>query len=470
VTDVGIRAPASELDYQQAAAALRRRHRRPWSGSQWLLSCDLLLAALAAVVVSATRPIAPPLVVVLLLGCWGGCLTLAQASETSLVHSWGPELGRVVRAGCAFALAGSAVSMVPGASVTTGQAFAAAAVCSAMSCAVRVAAQMTRSGGGRVLVVGDAAERGHVVAALQRRAGPALDVVTVCLESHAGAVPSGEVAVPLHDVPAYAREIGAHSVVAVPSPGLDPFGLRRLQWVLEGAHLPCFVGTGLMGVASARLATADVGGLPLVRVRAAKRSGPAWVLVDWTGRCLAAVALIALLPILLVLAIAIRHESPGSAVFRQTRVGQDGRLFTIFKLRTMAADPLPEMPSLENDCDGVLFKMRGDPRITRLGRWLRKYSLDELPQLANVVLGQMRLVGPRPALPDEVAEYAEDDRRRLAMRPGITGLWQVSGRSDLTWDETVRLDLHYVDNWSPWLDLVILFRTLRAVLGHRGAY
>jgi lipopolysaccharide/colanic/teichoic acid biosynthesis glycosyltransferase len=114
--------------------------------------------------------------------------------------------------------------------------------------------------------------------------------------------------------------------------------------------------------------------------------------------------------------------------------------------------------------------MRVDPRITPLGRWLRRYSLDELPQLANVVLGQMRLVGPRPALPEEVAEYADDDRRRLAVPPGITGLWQVSGRSDLSWEESVRLDLHYVDNWSPWLDLVILCRTVRAVLAHRGAY
>jgi exopolysaccharide biosynthesis polyprenyl glycosylphosphotransferase len=319
-----------------------------------------------------------------------------------------------------------------------------------------------------VLVVGDAAERRHAVAALERRTGPALDVVEVCLEDDAGAAPDGEIAVPLRDVPAYAQRVGAHSVVAVPGSRLDPLGLRRLQWLLEGERLPCFVWTGLLGVAAARLATADVGGVPLVRVHAAKRSGLAWVLVDWSGRCLAALALILLLPVLLLLAIAIRRGSPGPAIYRQTRVGQDGRLFTIFKLRTMAGPP-PDT-TLENDFDGVLFKMRRDPRITPLGCWLRKYSLDELPQLANVVLGQMRLVGPRPALPDEVAEYAEDDRRRLAVRPGITGLWQVSGRSDLTWEETVRLDLHYVDNWSPFLDLRILIRTVRAVVGHRGAY
>jgi exopolysaccharide biosynthesis polyprenyl glycosylphosphotransferase len=469
LTDVGIRAPASGLDYQHAAA-LRRSERLPSGGSQRLLLRDLLLASAAAVVVSATWPIAPLPVVVLLLGCWGVCLTLARASETTIVSTWGQELTRVVRAGCAFALAGSALSIIPSASLTTGQVFAVAAACTALSCAVRGTAVLRRSGRGRVLVVGDAAERGHVVAALRRRAGPALEVVSVRLESGAEAVPPGEIAVPLQSVPTYARQIGAHSVVAVPGRCLDPVGLRRLQWSLEGARLPCFVGTGLLGVASARIAAADVGGLPLVRVRAAKRSGPAWALVDWTGRCLATVALIGLLPLLLVLAIAIRRESKGPAVFRQTRVGKDGRTFTMFKLRTMVVEQQSDMASLANDCDGVLFKMRGDPRITPLGRWLRKYSLDELPQLANVVLGQMRLVGPRPGLPAEVAEYSDDDRRRLAVPPGITGLWQVSGRSDLSWEESVRLDLHYVDNWSLWLDLVILCRTARAVLGHRGAY
>jgi exopolysaccharide biosynthesis polyprenyl glycosylphosphotransferase len=422
-----------------------------------------------AVAVSAVWPIAPPHVVVLVLGCWGVCLGLARASEPSLVGSRAQDLVRVLRAGGMFALGGSALSIVPGVSLTTGQAFATAATFSALACAARAAVVMWPSSGGRVLVVGDAAERRYAVMALERRVGRALEVVPVCLESDAGAAPPGEVSVPLGDVPGYARRIGAHSVVVMPGSRLDPVGLRRLQWLLEGAGLPCFVGTGLLGVAPTRLDTADVGGVPLVRVHPANRSGLAWVLVDWTGRCLAAVALMLLLPVLVLLAVAIRRGSPGPAIYRQARVGQDGRIFTMFKLRTMVAGPHLDAP-LENDCDGVLFKMRRDPRITPLGCWLRKYSLDELPQLANVVLGHMRLVGPRPALPDEVAEYTEDARRRLAVRPGITGLWQVSGRSDLTWEETVRLDLHYVDNWSPWLDLLILCRTLRAVLGHRGAY
>jgi lipopolysaccharide/colanic/teichoic acid biosynthesis glycosyltransferase len=213
----------------------------------------------------------------------------------------------------------------------------------------------------------------------------------------------------------------------------------------------------------------DVASVPLIRTDGVRRSGPAWVLTGWAGRLLTALALVVLAPLLAVLVVAIRRESPGPAVFRQTRVGRHGHPFTILKLRTMVSEPSADT-ELVNECDGVLFKMRADPRVTRLGCRLRKYSLDELPQLVNVVRGQMRLVGPRPALPEEVAAYTEDERRRLVTPPGITGLWQVSGRSDLSWEETVRLDLLYVDNWSPAQDLLIIFRTFRAVLGHRGAY
>jgi lipopolysaccharide/colanic/teichoic acid biosynthesis glycosyltransferase len=165
----------------------------------------------------------------------------------------------------------------------------------------------------------------------------------------------------------------------------------------------------------------------------------------------------------------VRLTSPGPAFFRQTRVGRDGREFQIWKLRTMfvGADTAPVDG---NDADGILFKLRRDPRVTPLGHFLRRWSLDELPQLWNVVRGSMSLVGPRPPLPREVAQYGDDVRRRLLVTPGLTGLWQVSGRSDLAWDEAVRLDLQYVENWSLSLDLVVLLRTMTAVLRRRGAY
>jgi len=169
---------------------------------------------------------------------------------------------------------------------------------------------------------------------------------------------------------------------------------------------------------------------------------------------------------------AIRLSSKGPALFRQTRVGVDGREFTMLKFRSMVVDAEARREDLLglSDGNGVLFKMRDDPRVTKVGKVIRRFSVDELPQLINVVRGDMSLVGPRPPLPEEVAGYSSDATRRLRVRPGVTGLWQVSGRSDLSWEESLRLDLRYVDNWSMALDLSILWRTWRAVVQGAGAY
>jgi lipopolysaccharide/colanic/teichoic acid biosynthesis glycosyltransferase len=175
---------------------------------------------------------------------------------------------------------------------------------------------------------------------------------------------------------------------------------------------------------------------------------------------------------MLVLAICVRLSDRGPALFKQTRVGKNGRSFKIYKFRTMVIDAERRLAELRemNESDGVLFKMRRDPRVTPVGARLRKWSLDELPQLFNVLLGEMSLVGPRPPLPDEAALYADHVRRRLVVKPGLTGLWQVSGRSDLTWEESVRLDLRYVENWSLALDLQILWKTVFVLIRGRGAY
>jgi lipopolysaccharide/colanic/teichoic acid biosynthesis glycosyltransferase len=208
----------------------------------------------------------------------------------------------------------------------------------------------------------------------------------------------------------------------------------------------------------------------VTEVLAAHKSGaPGVAKVVWE-RMAAALALAFLSPVLLGLMLLVRLDSAGPALFRQVRVGRDGRHFTMLKLRTMRTDAESVRAQVDNEVDQVLFKNRQDPRITRIGRILRRYSLDELPQLVNVVRGDMSLVGPRPALPSEVAAYDHDPLRRLVVRPGLTGLWQISGRSDLSWRESVRLDLDYVDNWSLPRDLTIIGRTLHAVLGHRGAY
>jgi len=189
-------------------------------------------------------------------------------------------------------------------------------------------------------------------------------------------------------------------------------------------------------------------------------------------RTLGAAILLAVSPVIVAAAIAVRVTSRGPAFFHQRRIGVDGREFTMWKLRSMYTDAEERRAALlgDSDRDGLMFKMHDDPRITAIGRLLRRYSVDELPQLWNVVRGDMSLVGPRPPLPQEVDEYHDAVYRRLRVRPGLTGLWQVSGRADLSWDESVRLDLRYVDNWSVAMDLMILWKTGRAVFGGSGAY
>jgi exopolysaccharide biosynthesis polyprenyl glycosylphosphotransferase len=183
-------------------------------------------------------------------------------------------------------------------------------------------------------------------------------------------------------------------------------------------------------------------------------------------------AILLLLPVLLVIGLAVRLDSPGPAIFRQERVGRNGSTFTMLKFRSMAIDAEERLAALraQNEGAGLLFKMKDDPRVTRVGRFIRKYSLDELPQLWNVLVGDMSLVGPRPPLRREVDGYESHVHRRLYIKPGLTGMWQVNGRSDLSWDESVRLDLYYVENWSLTGDLVILWRTARVLLHPTGAY
>ena len=247
--------------------------------------------------------------------------------------------------------------------------------------------------------------------------------------------------------------------------------LRRIMWALERLSVQAIVVPSLTDVSSQRLKVRPVAGLPLVHLgspRALHASRWAKRAFDVVGgTCL----LVALTPLIVVTALAIKLHDGGPVLFRQIRVGRDGNPFGCLKFRSMVVDAERRLAELmaDHERSSVLFKMVHDPRVTRPGRWIRRFSLDELPQLWNVVRGQMSLVGPRPPLPDEVARYEDDMNRRLRVRPGMTGLWQVSGRSDLSWDETVRLDLYYVDNWSMMQDLAILARTLSAPSSARAA-
>lgn len=264
----------------------------------------------------------------------------------------------------------------------------------------------------------------------------------------------------------------ADGVAVLPCPELDGASLRRLGWGLEQTAAHLYVAPALMEVAGPRISIHPVCGLPLLHLERPELAGIRRLAKASFDRVVAMTALLALLPLFAVVGTAVRLESRGPVLFRQLRVGKDGRLFTMYKLRTMVAGADERVTELKDrDAgNGVLFKVRQDPRVTRLGRFLRRYSIDELPQFINVLRGDMSLVGPRPPLPREVEQYGDDMHRRFLVRPGLTGLWQINGRSDLDWDESVRLDLRYVENWSFAFDCMILWKTAGAVLRGRGAY
>jgi len=263
----------------------------------------------------------------------------------------------------------------------------------------------------------------------------------------------------------------ADTILFAPGGEMDPQQTRRLGWAMEDSDLSLMVSASLVEVAGPRLSVEPVESLSFVRVDMPKFSGTAVVLKAITDVVGSSLLLILLGLPMLVIAVLIRRGSPGPAIFKQERVGLDGRTFMCWKFRTMYEDAdarRAELRAAQGD-DGATFKMVDDPRVTRIGRLLRRFSMDELPQLINVWRGDMSLVGPRPHPLDDVERYDDLAVRRLRARPGMTGLWQVRGRSDLSWEESVRLDLYYVENWSLSMDFVIMASTVSAVVGGRGA-
>ncbi|WFF01106.1 sugar transferase [Micromonospora sp. WMMD964] len=329
----------------------------------------------------------------------------------------------------------------------------------------------------KVLVVGDTAHVLELVHTLRREPYAGYQVVGACIPDALLAPVAqrlGDVPVvgSFRGIPEAATAIGADTVAVTASGELTATRLRRLGWQLEGTGVDLVVAPALTDVAGPRIHTRPVAGLPLIHVEAPEFRGARKLVKGFVDRSVSSLALALLLPLISFVALAIKLDSRGPVLFRQVRVGQGGREFDVFKFRTMVvnADAMLAELTARNETDGLMFKMRQDPRVTRVGRVLRKWSLDELPQLVNVLLGQMSLVGPRPPLPSEVARYDGDVARRLLVKPGMTGLWQVSGRSDLSWEDGIRLDLYYVENWSLAADLTILWKTFGAVLNGRGAY
>jgi exopolysaccharide biosynthesis polyprenyl glycosylphosphotransferase len=327
----------------------------------------------------------------------------------------------------------------------------------------------------RVLLVGDRVAIAHATARWVRseRVQP---VAALLVEPDLDQTPTEIMGLPvvadLSAAPMLVNRFGVDLVVMSPSPGVTSIDLRRLAWRLEDTR----AGLGVMGildsVAPHRITPGLMEGATVNDVRVPRPSLTTAVIKAAFDRLAAAVLLLIVSPVLAAMCIAVRLDSPGKALFTQTRVGRYGRHFKVYKMRTMVQDAESVKLALadQNEYDGILFKMKADPRITRVGALLRKTSLDELPQLFNVLRGEMSLVGPRPSLPTEVEAMDHDTLRRLVVKPGITGLWQVSGRSDLSWAEASALDTYYADNWSLTGDLSILSRTVGAVVGAKGAY
>ncbi|HKH24673.1 MAG TPA: sugar transferase [Acidimicrobiales bacterium] len=274
----------------------------------------------------------------------------------------------------------------------------------------------------------------------------------------------------IDDIAAALARCGADSV-AITDESL-PVDLPTLAEAVDRAGASLLVAPAIADVAGPRTVVQPVAGLPLLHVKQPAFAGPQRLVKAVIDRSVGALGLMLLMPVIVGVAVAIKIDDPGPVFFKQVRVGRDGRRFTMVKFRTMVVDAEKLLAHLEehNETGGVLFKIREDPRITRVGRRLRRYSIDEIPQLWNLLKGEMSLVGPRPPLPSEVELYEHHVNRRLMVKPGLTGLWQVSGRSDLSWDEAVRLDLYYVDHWSPTMDVMIVLKTFSAVTRAAGAY
>jgi exopolysaccharide biosynthesis polyprenyl glycosylphosphotransferase len=273
------------------------------------------------------------------------------------------------------------------------------------------------------------------------------------------------------DIVAIVQDSRAETVV-IASSAFDHDVLARMIAELRSLDVDVHVSSGLFEVLTSRVLVTEVAGVPLITIRGVSLSRGSLLAKRIFDVAVASFIAVIGLPVWLLLVLSVKLSSPGPILYAQERVGRDGTRFAMLKFRSMYLDSDSRLDELceENEASGPLFKMKDDPRITPVGKWLRRYSLDEIPQLLNVLGGTMSLVGPRPPLPCEVEEYSSHHWRRLEVVPGMTGLWQVSGRSSLTFDEMVRLDVFYIENWSLALDISLIFRTIPAVLLARGAY
>ena len=332
-----------------------------------------------------------------------------------------------------------------------------------------------------VLAMGDRPGVSHLANELIRNPRDGYVVVGVCIPGY-GPSRGDKLTIAGREIPilgdetnalAAIDECGADTVAVTRTENFGVHGIRELMWRLETLDVDLVVAPGVVDVAGARLTLRPIAGFPLLHVEKPQYEGSKRFQKRAFDFCFALAALTGTSPLLIVAALWIKASSKGPVFYRAERIGLDGKPFTMFKLRTMvdgAETQVEHLLPLNEGAGGMLFKIREDPRVTPIGRVLRRFSIDELPQFINVLKQDMSVVGPRPPLRREVENYDGEVKRRLLVKPGVTGLWQVSGRSDLSWEDSVRLDLSYVDNWSMAGDVVIIARTLKAVLASDGAY
>jgi exopolysaccharide biosynthesis polyprenyl glycosylphosphotransferase len=471
--------------------------------SRWYL---LLVAAADALVggISAAVPAsisntlsgynAVPLLFLVGLVIWPAAIAICRGYRRNRIGVGFDEPGAVMRAGMVVIVAGAlpaGLMAVPTGTldptgaltlyallklVVTGTPFAVLLSLLVRFFARRILHLLQRHGRSlrHVLVVGSFGAAQQLSERIQREPDAGMKVVGLCL-------PSAELPRPvvdgipvlgsLHQVSEVVRTMGCDAVAVTSDDATRYNYLRALAWSLEGADVELLVDPGLVEVAGPRMHIRPLLGFPLLHVEEPHFTGWRWVLKRMSDLVLTSVGLLIISPLLVVIAAVVKLQDGGPVIFRQARIGRDGRPFTMLKFRSMVVDAEDRKLELmqHNEGNGGLFKLSADPRVTRFGRFLRSFSLDELPQLFNVLTGSMSLVGPRPHLASELAQMPSEASRRSLVTPGLTGLWQVSGRSDLEGNDAIRLDLRYVENWSLTLDLQILWKTISAVLAKRGA-
>lgn len=445
---------------------------------------DLLLtqgAALAGNVIGIVTAFATPLLVA---AVWFTMLSVFRTRETAIVGSGSTEYLRVLNA-TAFGFGALAmIFVVLGATGLRDELLVALPLGTLLLLAGRWGWRRwllrERAYGhyvSRTFIVGDRADVQYVIETLHRDGQRGYLVVGATLTDG----DMGELRVDGQNYPVLgsprsaartAARLGADTIIVASHDDADPYFVKRLSWQLEGTAAELVLSSRLTDVAGPRISLRLVDGLPLIQVKIPSFDGAQYALKRTLDIVVSTLALAAIAIVAVPLALLIKLDSRGPVFFRQERVGRDGHRFHMVKFRTMRVGAEAELAALavENEGAGPLFKMHNDPRVTRVGAILRKLSLDELPQFWNVLRGDMSVVGPRPPLPSEVTAYNGTVYRRLYIKPGITGLWQVSGRSDLPWDESVRLDLRYVENWSIMSDLTIMWRTAQTMLAPKGAY